>query len=318
MYTFRYFTKTILLTILISISLQGNSQNTDNPYIDTIQYKKLSVNPSLTNPAIYYWDTSHVVYYDSGIKSNKILLWLAGTNGIPLNVPVDFFNTALSQGYRIVALSYITVPAIAQVCVGDVLDSDIDCAARFRQRRIYGDNDFSLIRDEPQDAIIPRFFKLLQWLEKNDADGNWSQYINTKESKPMWNKIVIAGQSQGGGMAAFIGQHETLAGVISFSGGWDYSNSKEKKIAAWYFNKAQTPLKNWYVTYHVNEMAAKQLKEISTSLKVPETHIFALDKPLLNENASKERTNPYHGDGIRNIAYKPIWITMLGKGVYKK
>jgi hypothetical protein len=56
------------------------------------------------------------------------------------------------------------------------------------------------------------------------------------------------------------------------------------------------------------------LAEISDALMIPATHIFALDKPLLNINASKERPNPYHGEGIRNIAYKSIWITMLGSG----
>lgn len=311
----QHINKTVLLTVLIVVSIQTYSQNSNRPFIDSIKYKNLWVKPSVTNPAIYKWDTAHAVYYDPGFKNNKILLWLAGTNGTPLSIPVEFINTALAQGYRVIALSYITVPAISQICIGDILNSNSDCASAFRRKRIFGDNDFSLISDEQQDAIIPRFVKLLQWLTLNDAAGNWSQYINKGEMKPVWNRIAVAGQSQGGGMAAFLGQQEVLARLISFSGGWDYSNSKEKKIATWYFNKAVTPINNWYVTYNVNENAADQLREISTALQIPETHVFALDKVLFDVDASKKSPNPYHGDGIRNTAYKPIWLKMLGSGI---
>jgi hypothetical protein len=307
--------KFIIIAALIVVSIHGKAQNNHHSFIDTMQYRTVWVKPSATNVAIHTWDTAHAVYYDAKIKSNRILLWLAGTNGTPLNVPVELFNTALSQGYKIIALSYITVPAVSQLCKDEVLDANTGCAAAFRRKRIYGDNDFSLIKDEPQDAIIPRFVNLLQWLVKNDPSGNWSQYLNKEELKPVWNKIAISGQSQGGGMAEFIGQQESLARVISFSGGWDYTNSKEKKIATWYFNKAVTPMQNWYAAYNINEMAANSLWEICTALQIPANHIFALDKPLLNINSSKENTNPFHGDGIRNTAYKPIWITMFGSGI---
>jgi hypothetical protein len=310
------FNKLIVIAALILVSMKGKTQNNSRrPFIDTIQYKTVRVKPSVTNTAIRTWDTAHAVYYDAKIKNNKILLWLAGTNGTPLNVPVELLNTALGQGYKIIALSYITVPAVSQLCKDEALDANTECAASFRRKRIYGDNDFSLISDKPQDAIIPRFVNLLQWVVKNDSSGNWSQYLNREGVKPMWNKVAVAGQSQGGGMAQYIGKQETVARIISFSGGWDYANSKEKKIAAWYFNKAVTPMQNWYATYNTNEMAANPLKDICTAMQIPAGNVFALDKPLFNATAAKENANPYHGDGIRNTAYKPIWITMLGSGV---
>ncbi len=307
--------KIIFIAGMLLLSIQGSAQNDNRPFIDSVQYKIVRVKPGSTNPAIHTWDTAHIIYYDPAIKSNKILLWLTGTGGTTKNIPVEFFKTALGQGYRIIALSFISIPAVSQICVGNILDRNVDCAASFRRKRIYGDNDFSLINDEPQDAIIPRFVNLLQWLVQHDAAGNWAQWLNINSSKPVWNKIAIAGQSQGGGMAEFIAQHEVLARVISFSGGWDYSNSKEKKIAGWYFNKPATPMDNWYATYHINEMAAKPLAEICTALQIPSGHVFALNKPLFNVNAQGDRANPYHGEGIRNPVYKPAWILMLGSGL---
>ncbi|MEP6673893.1 MAG: hypothetical protein ABJA78_02015 [Ferruginibacter sp.] len=303
-----------IILILLMPAVKTNAQSGNRSFIDETIYKKLIVKPRITDAAIHNWDTAHIVYYDPAIKNNKILLWLTGTNGTTNNMPGDFLNLALEKGYRVIALSFISVPAVSEICIGDALSSNINCAADFRRRRIYGDNNFSLIPDEPQDAIIPRLVKLLKWLAKNDAAGNWSQYLETNSLKPAWNKIAIAGQSQGGGMAEFIAQRETVARVISFSGGWDYSNSKEKKIARWYADKSITPMKNWYATYNINELAAKPLEEICTTLHIPAENIFALDKPLLNTNTAGH-PNPYHVDGIRNPAYRSVWISMLGSGL---
>ena len=58
-------------------------------------------------------------------------------------------------------------------------------------------------------------------------------------------------------MAELIAQTETVARVISFSGGWDYADSRAKKIAGWYSKNATTPMDRWFATYNVNENAAK-------------------------------------------------------------
>jgi len=306
----------VMLAFSLLISARDmRAQGQGQPLIDTLQYAVLRVQPSQTNAAIHSWDTTHVVYYDPTRRPNKILLWLAGTNGTPLNIPTALFATALAQGYRIIALSYITSPAVSQTCVGDVLDSNIMCPEMFRRKRIYGDNVFPLIGDAPQDAIIPRFVSLLQWLSKNDARGNWSHYLSDDGSKPRWSNIAVSGQSQGGGMAEFIAQHEIVARVLSFSGGWDWANSREKKIATWYANRSVTPMDRWFATFNVNELAATQLREICSVLQIPAGHIFALDQPLMNTSRSTPGPNPFHGDGIRNTAYQPVWLKMLGSGV---
>src|SRR5258705_13942379 len=94
-----------MIAAMLLLFSRGISQSDDRSFIDSIQYKILRVKPSSTNPAIHTWDSVHVVYYDPLVKSNKILLWLTGTGGTTGNIPVDFFIAALSQGYRVIALS---------------------------------------------------------------------------------------------------------------------------------------------------------------------------------------------------------------------
>ncbi|WEK18264.1 MAG: hypothetical protein P0Y49_15845 [Candidatus Pedobacter colombiensis] len=309
----------LLLFQMLLVFTSGYAQENNGNKIDTTVYRILKIKPGVTDPLVKNCDTPSVIIYNPLVSQNKILLWLTGTGGNSLNIPKTFINTALECGYRIISLSFISTPGVSQICVGNRLETDSDCASAFRRKRVYGDGTFEGIPDEPQDAIIPRLQHLLKYLDKNDPQGGWNKYINSISAKPNWGKIAVVGQSQGGGMAEYIAQNEAVSRVISFSGGWDFSNSKTKKIAGWYYNKNVTPADRWYATYHVNENAAKEIAEICRALKIPRDHIFALQNPLSNrsENANKrsEHANPYHVEGIRNPVYLQIWKTLLGTGL---
>ncbi|MDE3741022.1 BPSS1187 family protein [Maribacter polysaccharolyticus] len=263
----------------------------------------LEVTPSKTDPRITEADTPHFVVYDPTVKQGKLLLFMPGTNGIALKGPKDLFATAVDQGYYLINLSYINTPAIARICKGETLEGNSDCASDFRTNRIYGTNDFPHTDDQSYDAIINRFTKLLVYLAENDKKGNWGTYL--ENGSPKWDQIAVAGQSQGGGMAAFIAKRHRVARVIDFSGGWDYS--AKNKIAKWYFNESITPADRWYGTYHVEEGAAKTIIETYKAMNIPQNHVYAFNLPY------PEGKRP-HSNGIRNLAYKDLWIEMLGKG----
>jgi len=165
----------LVMTLFISSLCQLYAQKKVYNFLDSSKYKVLEVHPSATNNAITRWDSVHVIYYNPKITNNKLLLWLTGSGGTGINIPRDYFKTALEQGYRIIALSYFSRPSVAAIARGNNLKKNKDCAADFRRRRIYGDNNFTMIPDQPQDAIIPRFVKLLQYLSKTDPDANWQQ-----------------------------------------------------------------------------------------------------------------------------------------------
>lgn len=264
----------------------------------------LEIIPSTTDSRIKVADTPHYITYNPNIKQGKLLLFLAGTYGIATKGPKTFFDTAVQQGYRVINLQYITSEAVAQICKGETLTKNASCAEEFRQKRIYGDNHFSLISDEPQDAIVNRLIKLLIYLSENDKKGNWGFYL--KDGHPKWDEIAVSGQSQGGGMAAYIAKKELVARVITFSGGWDYSTT-DKKIANWYYDNSITPNDRWFGTYHVKESVPATIRKTYIAMNIPENHIYAFDLP------TPEGVNP-HSNGVRNIKYKNFWIQMLGKG----
>ena len=264
----------------------------------------LDVKPSTTAAEIRSADSPHIVLFDTSNANANLLLWLPGTLGSPhIGAQLNFPQYAAQQGYRVVMLSYITEPGVSNICVGKNLRANRPCAEDFRRKRIFGTEGFSLIADQPQDAIIHRLSKLLLYLKETRTDEHWEQYLQA-DGSPRWERIAVAGQSQGGGHAAFIALAKPVARVVMLSGGWDMSAPGE--IADWYAKPSATPAERWYAAYHVDEPTARTMADISRALRVPASNVSALDKPVRGARA--------HGEGLSNPAYLPWWQYALGRG----
>lgn len=292
--------------------------------------RRLLIAPHATDARLDEGDAPHLVVYDRDATSSSqpLLVWLPGTNGHPATGPAKFFATVLQQGYRLVGLSYLNGEAVSQVCTPRRVAQQPRCAEQFRQQRVWGDGGAVVLGDRPEDAIVPRLTRLLHHLVEADPAGQWAQYINENicpqadedrrpppegvkptrggpslACEPRWDRIVLAGQSQGGGMAAFLAQSRAVAGVVMFSGGWDHG--RDGSIASWYKRPSQTPPQRWYGTFHVDENQAQTMAQIYRALGLVPEHIHALDLPVQGRAA--------HGEGITNPAYAPLWQAMLPK-----
>lgn len=265
--------------------------------------RRLLVPPTATDAELRSDEPPHLVRFEAAPQMQSpvpLLVWLPGTGGKPASGPAEFFDTAVQQGYRVLALSYLNTPAVGQVCVGRVLRAHLRCAEEMRQQRVWGDASTTLIEDRSADAIVPRLSRLLQYLAVQDAQSQWQQYLDEAQ-QPRWERIVLAGQSQGGGMAAFIAQTRRVAGVLVFSGGWDHGSDGD--IARWYGREPLTPPQRWHASFHVDEGQAAAMARIYRRLGIPPAQIHALSLPTL-------RGNP-HTDAIANPAYRPLWVQML-------
>jgi hypothetical protein len=263
---------------------------------------RLDVRPSATAPDIKAADAPHIVLFDQSNANGDLLLWLPGTSGRPHLTPqLSFPQFAAQQGYRVIMLSYITDQGVSNICVGKNLRGNRSCAEDFRRKRIFGGEGFSLIDDQPHDAIVYRLTRLLQQLKETRKDEHWEQYLND-DGSPRWERIAVAGQSQGGGHAAFIAKSKPVARVIMLSGGWDMSAPGQ--IADWYAKPSATPAERWYAAFHVEEPAARTMADISRALNVPAANVGVLDKPVRGAKA--------HGEGLSNPDYLPWWKLALG------
>lgn len=264
---------------------------------------RLDVPPSATAREITAANSPHIVLFDSEKRAGNLLLWMPGTFGTPrLSPQLNFPQFAAQQGYRVILLSYITDQAVSTVCIGSKLRGNRSCAEDFRRKRIFGNAGFSLIPDQPHDAIDYRLTKLLQYLKDTRKDENWGQYLGD-DGNLRWERIAVGGQSQGGGHAAFIAKNRPVARVVMLSGGWD--KSAQGEIADWYAKPSLTPPERWFFAYHVDEPAASAMADIGVVLKVPAAHVGAFDQPVRGARA--------HGEGMSNPAYIGWWKLALEK-----
>ncbi|WP_457427601.1 BPSS1187 family protein [Roseateles sp. P5_E7] len=262
------------------------------------QERALRVAPQATDARLAADEAPHWVVYDPAV-AEPLLVWLPGTNGHPETGPKALFKAVRDGGFRLVGLSYLDDVAVSQVCIGPRLRAHPGCAAAFRQQRVWGDATSAPIADKPHDAIVPRLTQLLRHLAEQDPAGQWAAYLDGNE--PRWSRIVLAGQSQGGGMAAYLAKTRAVAGVLMFSGGWDKDGSGD--VARWYRQPAVTPPERWHATYHVQEPQADAMARIYATLGIPKLQVHALDQPVRGRAA--------HGEGISNPAYLPLWQAML-------
>jgi dienelactone hydrolase len=262
------------------------------------EQRAVAVPPQATDTRLGADEPPHQVVYDPAV-AEPLWVWLPGTNGRADAAHKALFQAVRDSGFRLLSLSYLDGEAVSQVCVGPRLRAHPNCAATFRQQRVWGDAASAPIADQPQDAIVPRLTRLLKYLAAQDPAGQWASYLDGDE--PRWSRIVLAGQSQGGGMAAYLAKTRAVAGVMMFSGGWDRESPGE--LARWYRRPSATPAARWQVTYNVREPQSGLLAEVYATLAIPPAQVHALDLPVVARQP--------HGDGIVNPAYAPLWQQML-------
>ena len=268
--------------------------------------------PSATDPVIRRFDAAHYVLADARTGSQaNLLVFLPGTGGEPPG-PVAFLKAAADAGYRVISLAYNDVPAVAVYCPRR---PDPGCSEKFRRMRIYGDGITidPAIDNTAAESIVNRLVKLLQYLDGREPGRGWAGYL--AKGAPNWSRIVLAGQSQGAGMAAFIAKEHAVARVILFSSPWDFvaPSPRERHLASWIAWPAKTPADRWYGGYHERENLAGLIAGSYADLRIPPEHIrvFKLDLPPTRRQATG--ANPFHGEGLYNPVYAQDRAFFLGR-----
>jgi hypothetical protein len=271
------------------------------------------VTPQMTDSAIGRFNSPHYVVFDQSVApSADLLLFMTGTGANPGSVS-DFLNIAAARGYRAVSLSYNDIPAVVAVCPQD---PDPACSAKVRQKRIFGDDVTRRIDDTPAESIVNRLAKLLVKLDHDHPSDGWGQYL--ADGAPKWERMAVAGHSQGAGMAAFIAQRKRVDRVILFSSPWDFYG-RDRQLAPWVLTgPGATPADRWFGAYHKKENTAALIARAYKALKIPEGNIrvFTLEASrVVGDNPYHlsvvgNGTTPREGDGAPS--YADDWRFLLG------
>ena len=273
-----------------------------------------AVPANAADPGVSRFLGPNLVLFDRAASpQSPLLVFLPGTGGHPAGVRL-FLGVAADAGYRVIGLQYDNEPAAMQQCFRS---SDPACTAVFRQSRLLG-GPAPPSETPPDEAIVERLIRLLQFLAGNHPDEGWNRYL--ANGVPDWRRIAVAGHSQGGGMAAFLAKRVSLARVLLFSGPPDYIQ-RSQEPAPWLKEPSATPLEHWFGLYHRDESLAPPLQRAYAALGLAADHIRVLSLApagmasgpfdAFHGSVIGDRLTPRAADGTP--AYAADWEFLLGR-----
>jgi pimeloyl-ACP methyl ester carboxylesterase len=190
---------------------------------------------------------------------------------------------------------------------------------RYRDEVCFGNQVSTVVAVDALNCIVTRATKLLLYLKKTYPAQNWGQYL-TASNTIRWDKVVVAGHSQGSGHACYIGKKNRVERVVMLSGPNDYSTYFNSP-ANWLSQPGQTPLTKQFALLHTRDeivpfeyqvanlkglgiLAANQVPVLADNLTAPYSNARVLS---LNTPAAS-----FHSATVgANSVLPAIWQYML-------
>lgn len=270
----------------------------------------IKVLPGATNAAIKNLHGEHIAtWYKGKPDAHKLVLMIVGTNGVATKT-VTLDTILSSMGYHVITLDYPN--SLATFTLAN--DADVQAFDNYRIESLTGKPVSSAIDVDSANCILNRFDKLLTYLIKNDPDGNWRQFV--KNGKPVWDKIIPAGQSQGAGHAAYIAKMYKVDRVLIFSGPQDYSKSFNAP-APWQAKKGPTDASRYFAFLHYKDQynVHLQLENCKTLMETTTIDSMGIKPltPIVSKNhiliTDIETPNPHGSTTLPQFKY--VWEYML-------
>lgn len=279
--------------------------------------KFVSVNPSVTGEGIETVHGDHLALYNP-VKpdKHKLIFMITGTGTTP-NYARKMDSCYAEMGYKIISIDYQN--QINSIACKNSIDSTM--FDRFRQEMVTGKPVSEIINVNQKNSILNRFQKFLEYLSANDPEGKWSEYLIN--GQPDWKNIIVAGHSQGSGIAAYISKLYAVNRVLLFSGPQDFSGLYNRP-APWLSIKGKThpsryfSFLNQHDSYQVNNQIANNMKLMQ--LDKEDTLHIEPGKPV-NGKQHILITDMMPTDGVTahssvlNPIYLPVWEYMLSADV---
>lgn len=208
------------------------------------------VAPSDTNPDIDLAAEPHYVCHDETTPTTgQLMVFFPGTGARPSDYQL-FVETAATMGHHSIGLSYYNPRSVnLQICP---TDPDPNCHANVRSEVLFGGDTHDAVEISNANSATGRSLALLDYLSVAQPNAAWDQFSDGELI--LWDKLIVAGHSQGGGMAAYIAHREPVARAIMF--GW--VDLRRGVVAPWLLDDHATPADQVFFFEHVDDRARGQ------------------------------------------------------------
>lgn len=226
---------------------------------------RVAVLPSATDPAInLIYSTafdSHQVYIPrNGPTVGRLFVFFPGSGAQPRSYQL-ILREAARRGYHAVGITYENTFLVSDLCNAGG-NSDLDCAGEVRSEILTGVDSTTLVNVNVANSVDNRLLKLLQWLNGQFPQDNWSQFY--PGGAVDWTRISAAGHSQGGGLSAYVGKRRNLFRITLYSQGGDVSIAG-LATANWVRRPSVTPTGAYYGFTSGNDELANWLSVLGVN-----------------------------------------------------
>ena len=248
-----------------------------------------------------------------------LVVFLHGGGGTPGGY-TTIMQHANSLGFHVVGIEFYDLadapgsPSMDDLCGGDSACIESVLAAMFACTA------GSPLPVNANTCVKDRLDKLLEYLVGADPTHNWGQFRNS--GHPDWTKIVIAGHSQGGNLAAYIAQHKPVERLVMIGAPGDPKD--------WLNDPLQPGPDNAYGLVHVQDQVAgyQDVKDCWTLLGM--TGEWCVDSLCLNVACSPLGGGQYcgahrlrtmrsvantHNSPAQDTSYASTWTYMFTDGL---
>ena len=281
----------------------------------------LATDPTLTNHlAVHFAVTPN----PQTSADNRLFIMLPGTGAEP-RFYREIVRTGAAAGYHAIGLGYPNAISVFDLCEGDL---DPDCAGKVRREVITGQGFSPLVSVSESQSIVGRLTSLLTYLDVTYPSEGWGQYLFS--GAPNWNRITVAGHSQGSGHAAYLGRLQSLDRIVMLSGPSDIGLTAASP-ALWFSQPSITPSSRYFGFTHAADdlvplaLVARNWAALGLSEAGPQTSVDGAAPPYgrsqqlvtsapPNPNPIGPTPSPTHASPVVD-AYTPI--DAEGRPVYR-
>ena len=179
-------------------------------------------------------DMQHAVVDTSAPTQGRLVIWL-------MDHSPGLFDRIASYGLHGIQVSY------ANRWFGglkpDVRDSG-DVLGKIRLEAATGEDASPLVSIPKPDSMRERARQFLLWLDKENPEGQWGQFLTDNRQDLHWSKVTLAGISHGSTTAARFAMHQPVDRVVMFSGPRDNTET-------WHGEASATPSSLFFGFTHV-------------------------------------------------------------------
>jgi hypothetical protein len=200
--------------------------------------------PSASDPAITMFDSPHHAFFNPATPARgRLFLFLPGTDATP-SVYQKLCRHAAVLGWHSLGLTYPNGDAVNALC-----PTDPQCAGLVRAEVLDGIDRTPLVAVDATNSITNRLVKALLHLAQVAPVEGWSQFLGPGNA-PRWERIVVAGHSQGGGHAAFIAKTHAVSRCLIFAAADTVANGD---ASTWMSAPSATPPEKFFGLAHLGD-----------------------------------------------------------------